>query len=178
MSEIFEKDLIAIGVLTSPSGLLGEVKIVLYERDFLNLKKIKKVFIGKDNKNITEMLILGAKISGSRPVIKLDKITSREEVINYKNNFIFVLKSERIKLSKDKFFVDDLIGFEILDFETNKKFGVLLNIEKYPAQDVYLINTSTGIVMLPAVKGIVKEVKLGERKIYVSAPEGIFENEN
>jgi ribosomal 30S subunit maturation factor RimM len=45
------------------------------------------------------------------------------------------------------------------------------------AQDMYVVRTDTGDVMLPAVKSIVRSVDLKSRTITHDPPEGLFGGE-
>jgi 16S rRNA processing protein RimM len=56
-----------------------------------------------------------------------------------------------------------------------KMLGVVRDVVRYPAQDVYVVKTGRGEVMVPAVAGIVRGVDVKNRTIMIDPPEGLFD---
>ena len=149
-------ELVAIGNITSPRGVCGEVKVRLYERSVKDAQKIKKYLIGLTENEVTEFEVESVKGISGIAVFKFKEISDRDVAISFIGKYIFVSQDKRIKPKRGNYFIDDLIGCEVVDFLTEKKLGVLLEIEKYPAQDIYNVETQSGVVLLPAIKEIIK----------------------
>jgi 16S rRNA processing protein RimM len=91
-------------------------------------------------------------------------------------HFLFVEEAKRKRLGSGEFFVDDIIGVTVFDLH-KKRLGVLVDVVQYRAQDMYIVKTSSGDVMVPAVRSIVREVDVQKRTMTIEPPEGLFDGE-
>ena len=67
----------------------------------------------------------------------------------------------------------DMIGLDVIDYNTGKKLGVLKDVLDYSPNKIYSITSSDGTeVLLPEVKEYVK--KVDSTGIYVTPIEGFF----
>ena len=76
---------------------------------------------------------------------------------------------------EDDFFIADLIGLDVLDADTNERYGTLKEVTNQGAQDLYVIKRdgkADGYV--PAVPAFIKEISL-EKGIYISPIEGMLD---
>ena len=79
------------------------------------------------------------------------------------------------RLPKGRFFIDDLLGCEVLDAETGRVYGTLTVIDRPAAQDIYTVTDAEGGThMLPAVPEFVKKLDPENRRILVTPIEGMF----
>ena len=79
-----------------------------------------------------------------------------------------------ISIDEDSFFIADIIGLSVIDFESGEKIGTLSDVLNLGASDLYEIKTENGQKLIPAVPEFVKEVDL-ERGIFVSLIEGMLD---
>ena len=93
-----------------------------------------------------------------------------------KGSLITVDKSERVELSENEFWTDDLKGMKVLDSETGEELGKLEEIMETGSNDVYLIRTADGSLKpLPAIRTAVQRVDVGSKTLYASVPEGLWD---
>ena len=86
-------------------------------------------------------------------------------------------KSQVVALPHDTYFIFDLIGCEVWEEGSNRLIGRVVEVERYPANDVYVVETTSGKeVRCPVVKQFVKKVDVEKRKITVVTA-GLFEEE-
>lgn len=134
---------------------------------FIELFGLKKEFFVE---NVIEV--------GGRIALKFKNFNSAEDVKILIGKRIFVEEKNSIKLSKDTYFVHDLIGSEV--FRNSKLIGHVEDVLAYPANDVYLIkDLAKKNIMIPAVKDFIKSFEPGEKKLeLVDDCDLLYDDEN
>ena len=87
----------------------------------------------------------------------------------------YYLAKADAKLPRGRYFIDDLLGCDVVDADTDRVYGQLTNVDRPAAQDIYTVTDGAGEEhMLPAVPEFVKKIDIDARKIFVTPIEGMF----
>ena len=159
---------IEFGKIVNTHGIKGEVKIYSYTDNPSNILKLKKVYI----ENV-EYQVERIRLASNMFILKLKGIDRIEDTERIKNKEIYreVLKKE--KESTDEFFVRDLIGLDVVDEEENK-IGILSDVINTGANDIYIVKREAQKeLLLPAIKQVVKNIDIKNKKIVVKVMEGL-----
>jgi 16S rRNA processing protein RimM len=167
-------ELFAVGVIAKVFGVKGEVKVHSYSRSFDEFAKLGSVLAGKSEDKAVERKIEKVSPRGNDIYIKFQDVDDRNASEALVGHFLFVEESARKRLAPGEFFVDDIIGMSVCDSQ-KKMLGVVRDVVRYPAQDVYIVKTGRGEVMVPAVRDIVRGVNVENRTITIDPPEGLFD---
>jgi 16S rRNA processing protein RimM len=120
--------------------------------------------------------VLSARFISGRPALRIDAIETPEDAGNLTNRYLYIKADELGQLPEGSYYHFDLIGCLVTDTE-GKTLGELVDIESYPANDAWVIETDEGKqVLFPAVKEFVVEVDLEKNLIVINPPEGIFDS--
>jgi len=166
--------LCAVGVIAKVFGVKGEVKIHSYARSFDEFKPLAFVLVGKSEHKVVEKQVERVSSRGNDIYIKFHDVNDRNASEALVGHFLFVEETARKRLAPGEFFVDDIIGMSVCD--TRKKvLGIVMDVVRYPAQDVYIVKAREGEVMVPAVRNIVRVVDIKNRTITITPPEGLFD---
>lgn len=107
-------------------------------------------------------------------LLTLDGITTPEAVTSMRLSYLYA-KREDILKGEDDYFIVDLIGLDVIDADTNEKYGTLGDVINQGAQDIYVIKREgKGDAYIPCVPAFVKEIKLDEA-IYITPIEGMLD---
>ena len=80
-----------------------------------------------------------------------------------------------VKRQDSKFYVVDLIGCQLIDHDSGEVLGEVLDVQRYPANDVYVIEDKSGRkVLFPAVAKFGTRMDTDGKKITVRKA-GLFE---
>ena len=110
--------------------------------------------------------ITSMRFIATRPVMKIKGVETPEEAARYTNRDLAVLRSDVVELPEDTFFVFDLIDCEVADEESGRVVGRISDVEKYPANDVYVLTLVDGAELrVPAVKQFIKRVDIASRVV-------------
>ena len=168
--------LCAVGVIAKVFGVKGEVKIHSYSRSLEEFEELESALVGKSEKSVVGMTIEHVTARGNDIYIKFQDVSDRNASELLIGHFLFVEETKRKRLEPGEFFVDDVIGVTVFDLH-KKRLGVLIDVVQYAAQDMYIVKTGGGDVMVPAVRSIVREVDVKRRTMIIDPPEGLFDDE-
>ncbi len=168
---------IVVGRFGRPRGVSGEVFINVLSD---NPERFRKpgTFWTESDKGWTEVKIISIRYISGRPAASIEGITDLEQAKGLTNSYIYVRREELGEAPEGSYYYFDLIGCEVLNTAGNK-LGKVVEIESYPANDVWVIESNKGKrFMLPAVRDYIKDVKTGKKLITIDPPEGIFDSED
>jgi 16S rRNA processing protein RimM len=166
-----------IAEIKAVHGSNGLVLIDSYSDFSERFFKLNSVFIdlfGSKKEFFVENVI---EVSG-RIALKFKNFNSGEDVKILVGKKIFVEEKNSVKLSKDTYFVHDLIGSEV--FRNSKLLGVVEDVLAYPANDVYLIkDINQKNLLVPAIKDFIKSFDpLKKRLELVDDCDLLYDDEN
>ncbi|NLL82450.1 MAG: ribosome maturation factor RimM [Tissierellia bacterium] len=162
-----------VGKIINTHGIKGEVKIYPLTDNNNRFDFLKQVYIG-ENKILAN--IENVKHHKGIVVLKFKEFNNINEILKYKDSYIFVDDENRIILPENHYFIHDLIGCSVVDTKGNS-IGILKDILQGYANDVYLINNNdkSNEYLIPAVKEFIKEINVDDKLIVIDPIEGMIE---
>lgn len=171
MQEYFE-----IGKIVNTHGLKGEVKVIPLTDDPQRFKKLKTVYIEK-NSSLEQIEIEDVKFQNNMLILKIKGVNDINVAEKLRESYLKVDRKDAVKLPKDAFFICDLIDCEVID-EGGKILGILKEILKTGSNDVYVVKKENEKdLLIPALKSVVTEISIENKKIFVRLPKGLVDHE-
>jgi 16S rRNA processing protein RimM len=168
---------IEAGRITSAHSFRGEVKIQSWCDTPEFLTRFEIFYLDPAGGGFLTMEKI--RPAGSLLIASFAEIDSREKAFEYKNKVLYI-KKEDAGLDEGTYFVEDMLGLPVFDFETGEKYGVLADVFDSGASDIYVVRTENldknnkpVEVMIPNVAAFVKRVSLDDG-IFVTPIEGMF----
>ena len=169
MEEIFQ-----VGVITSTHGVRGEVKVFPTTDDPKRFKRLKEVILDTGKEKLT-LEVEGVKFFKQLVILKFKGIDDINDVEKYRQKSLYVTRKNAVRLSRDEYFIADLIGMEVID-EQNEKIGILKDVMETGANDVYVIDMTDGReLLLPAIKQCILKVDVEQGIMQVHILEGLLD---
>lgn len=168
------KKYLEIGKIAAVQGLKGEVRVepwcdsadFLCEFDTLYFDKGKtpvEVTRSRPHKNIVLMKLAG--------------VDTVEQAQGIRNKILYMDRDD-VELEEGAYFVQDLIGLEVIDNESGVQYGKLCEVSFTGANDVYHIKDKDGkIRLIPAIPDVVKETNITEGIMKIHVLEGLFDED-
>jgi len=177
-------ELLQVGSIASAHGVRGEVNVFPMTDDVNRFKKLKSV-IFDTGKELVETKVESVKFTKQFVVLKLDVISDRDQADRMRKHGLYVTRENAVKLSKDEYFIADLIGLSVED-EDGNEIGILHEVIPTGANDVYEVKLSKeylykgqipkdDMVYFPAIKDCVKNVDVEGGKITVHVMDGLID---
>lgn len=169
------EEILQVGVISSTHGIRGEVKVFPTTDDPGRFKKLKHVILdtGKEQKNLE---ITGVKFFKQFVILKFKGIDNINDIEKYKGKSLYVTRENAVRLKKDEYFIADLVDMQVF-LEDGTPFGVLTDVMKTGANDVYCIQTQEhGEVLIPAIGECILDVDVEGQKMMIHLMPGLVEN--
>ncbi|WP_099203632.1 ribosome maturation factor RimM [Miniphocaeibacter massiliensis] len=164
-------ELIKVGYITNTHGIKGDIKIYPLT-DYPERFDEKIDFYIEDEK--TKVKIKKTRLHRGLVYVKLEGYNNINEVLKFKDKYIYINEEDRLELPEDIYYISDLVGMEIIDGD--KLIGVVKEVMSNQANDIYICeDKNKKEFMIPAVKEFIKNVDIKNGKIYTELIEGIIE---
>lgn len=167
-----EKYLIC-GEITRIHGLGGALVVRHYCDSYEVFYELKNVYLKvKDGYEKRKLKKVAPYKTGV--LVYLEGITDPDAAMLLRGKMLYADREEILK-DEDSFFIADLVGLPVKDADTDERYGTLLEVANYGAQDVYVIDRGDGRrAYVPAVPEFIKRISL-EEGIFISPIEGMIE---
>lgn len=167
------EDFFQVGIITSPHGVHGEVKVYPTTDDVKRFKRLKEVILDTGKEHM-DLEIESVKFVKQFAVLKFRGYDNMDEVEKFRRKSLFVPRENAVRLGKDEYFIADLMGLKVLD-EKEQDIGVLREVIETGANDVYAIDLKDGReLLLPAIKQCILAVDVEAGVIRVHILEGLL----
>jgi 16S rRNA processing protein RimM len=157
-------ELVALGKVAKPQGIKGEVKIQLYIDSNFDLSKVKRAYAN----NFGQLAVKHMRVNKGFAYVLFEGICTREQAETLRNCEISVEKQSIVFKDKTTFFVEDIVGSQIVD-QNNNLVGELVDVEQYGAADVWVMRADGRNYMFPYIPKIVQKVLPNQKLIVVDA---------
>lgn len=165
---------IETGEIISIHGINGEVKVYPWADYPEFLEEFDTFYIKKNKMHFQRMTAESVRTHKNVVLIKFEGIDNTELARNLIGKVLYLDRDE-IELEEGTFFVADLIGCKIVNYETEEEIGVVTDVKNLGASDIYYIKAKDGgEYMFPAVDEFLMGTDIENKTIRVKVIEGMF----
>ncbi len=159
-------DLVIMGRVVAPYGVLGWLKIHPDTQQFEGLLEYKTWWVGKDN-DWRELAAMNAKVHNDVLVVKLQGIDDRDAAVACKGKQIAVPRALLPKLENDEYYWSDLIGLNVKNLQ-EIDFGKIIDVFATGANDVIAAKSESGQErLMPYIDGVIIKVDMAAKTMLV-----------
>ena len=169
-----KKEYLELGQIVSTHGVKGELRINPWcdSPDFA--KKFKVVYL--DTAGQKPMKVVSCRPHGNVILMKLEGIDSIDDANLYKNKMLYINRDDA-KLSKETWFIEELIGCSVEDADSGICYGKISDVSQTGANDVWHItDEARNEYLIPAIKDVIIEVNVFENYVKIRPLKGIFDD--
>ena len=169
---------VQIGYIAGAHGLGGVLRIVPttdYPERFFDMEILVAERAGKSPLCLK---ITGVKSHSGKGqlLISADGIDDRDAAESLKGWKITISPEERVELPEGEYWIDSLIGLDVIDDESGAHLGSIVEIMNTGSNDVYQVRTDDGALrLIPAIRDVVREISLERGTVRVKLPEGLWD---
>ena len=168
------ENMLRVGVITSPHGIKGEVKVFPTTDDAKRFKELKKVILDT-GKEYIPMEIEHVKFFKNMVILKFKGYDNINEIEKYKSRDLLITRDQAVDLEPDEYFITDLIGLTVVS-DQGAELGTLKDVLETGANDVYVVAMKDGKeLMLPAIGDCILNVDLEQGRMEVHVLEGLMD---
>ncbi len=165
-------DYLIVGKIVNTKGLLGEIKVSPMTQIPKRFDDLSFVYVEIKGEKI-KYSIRSVTYTAKFVLLKLGKINTLEDAQKLKGCYLYVDRSNAIKLSEDEYFLSDIIGLDVFDIN-DKYLGKITEIYSPGGNDVYEItDNGKNKVLIPAIGEVIKRVDLHGGYMIIELLEGL-----
>ena len=163
-----------LGKIVKKYSYKGELLIKLDTDDPEMYKNMESVFVEK-NKNLIPFFIQKSSLHKSTLLrVKFEDVNNEKDADRLMGSELYLPLVLLPKLSGNKFYYHEVIGFEIEDL-THGKVGVIIGVNDHTSQALFEIDKEGVQILIPVNNEIIKKVDRNKKVIVIDAPEGLID---
>lgn len=168
------KRFLETGQIVNTHGIKGEVRVMPWCDTPKFLTKFDGFYFdeGKTYKKAESV-----RANKGVALIKFEGIDDINEAVKLVKSIIYIDR-EWVDLPEGSYFEQDLLGLSVEDADTGEVYGVLSEVGKTGANDIYRVDLNGRQVWIPAVKEIIKSVDISGGKMLIAPIKGMFDDED
>jgi 16S rRNA processing protein RimM len=160
-----EEELVALGVVTKPHGLRGDVWVKLFNPDSPLIAELEQVVIRRNGE--TDVLeIVRRRIDRDMMVVTFEGVTTREAAEDLRGFELCVPRAAFMELDEGEFYHVDLERCVAHD-ENGNVLGPVLRVIEYPSVDCLEVRMEDGVREIPLVDDYVESIDVKARVVVV-----------
>ena len=167
-----KKQFLDSGKIVGTHGIKGEVRIDPWCDSPAFLAAFKKLYLDERGETFIKVK--------SRPhknvtLCKIEGVDTVEAAERLRGKIVYIDRDD-IRLDEGVHFVQDLIGLEVRNFDTNEVLGTLTDVLRTGANDVYEITCDGKKYLAPVIDEVVREINVDGGYVLLSPMKGIFDD--
>ncbi len=165
------KRFLETGRIVAVHGLKGEVRVDPWcdSPDFLC--EFDVLYFDKGDK---EVIIENARPHKNIVIMKIEGVDDADEAAKLRGRILY-MDREDVELGEGTYFVQDLIGMEVVDAENGEVYGRITDVKNTGASDIYTVKSDSGEFMIPAVPEFIERTDIEGGRLYIHMIEGLRE---
>jgi len=159
--------LFEIGRVVKPQGLRGEMKIQPWTEtpdQWLDFSHILR----KTASGMEKVTLASVREQAGFVYVTIPGVADRDAAEALRGEVFYIERESLPAPEEGAYFIADLIGCKVVDDE-GRELGTMQDVLSYPANDVYVVKTGRGEVLVPALKSVLVSVDLEKRIITFAA---------
>lgn len=166
------KQFLETGKITGTHGLKGEVRVQPWADSPEFLAEFDELYLDKGAKKIE---ITAARVHKNMLIMKIRGVDSIDDADKLRDKVLYMNRDD-VELEEGAYFIQDLMGLDVLDDDTGEHIGQLDDVSETGANDVYHIKTDDGkVYLIPAIPDVVKEISLEDGTMRIFKMKGLFD---
>ncbi len=169
-----KEDCFYLGKIAKKFSFRGEILAYLDTDEPEIYQNLESVFV-ECNKQLVPFFIQKSSLHKNDFLrIRFEDVTNEEEADAIMGNGIYLPLKMLPKLSGNKFYFHEVIGFEIEDQRLGV-FGIIQSINDTTAQPLFEVLNGTVEILVPMIDHFLVKIDRENKKVIMNLPEGLVE---
>jgi 16S rRNA processing protein RimM len=161
---------IAVGRITGAHGVKGEVAVLPLSQVSERFEPGSRLFLGQSESN--PLVVSSSRPHRQRLLVAFEAVDGRTQAEGLQGEYLFVPASAAPPLPGGEFWAHDLVGCRV-ESEEGRPLGRIKEVIHTPANDVWAAEGEYGEILIPALKDVVADVDLQERRVLIREIPGL-----
>jgi len=163
-----EPEFITIGKILAPWGIKGKLKVEVVTDFPQRFAPSSKIYIKRQ-----AMTIDSTEWHKRKAIVKLNSVDSVEQAQRLKGQPVEIHHSQLKPLPEGQYYHFQLIGLEVWTTQ-GELLGNITEILTAASNDNYIVSSTKGNILIPAIEDVIKSVDLDKRRLVIEAIDGLL----
>lgn len=163
-----------LGKITKLFGLKGEVIFFFDVDDIYEYEQLQSVYIELNNDKVPFRLDSLTIKSHNQAIVRIGGVKDTNSATFYINKNLFLPVSSLPKLSGNKFYFHEIIGFSVID-KVKGNIGIVDHVNDQTAQSLLIIMNGEKEILFPLVDDLISKIDRKNKILYINSPEGLLD---
>ena len=168
------KQFLEVGQISSTHGVKGELRVNPWCDTPEFLTSFKTLYL---DKNGEKSIKVRSRVHGNIVLMKIDGIDSVEEAAKMRNRVLYMNRKDA-RIPDNTYFIQDLTDCRVCDSESGEEYGILTDVSRTGANDVWHITKNEKEYLIPAIPDVVIDTDVINGIIKIKPLKGIFDDED
>jgi 16S rRNA processing protein RimM len=170
-----QKQYLECGKILSTHGINGELRVQPWCDSPQELAQLGRLYLDAGQ---TPLEVTGARVHKNMVLLSVKGVDSIDGAAALRGRVIYLDRAD-MPLQEGEYFIQDLLGIEVVDADDGRVYGRLTEVSQTGANDVYHIAFDDGSVrLIPAIDQVVISTDLAERRMTIRPLKGLFDDED
>ncbi len=168
-----KKEYLEIGKIVNVHGLRGDVKVMPWCDEPEFLCEFEMLYLGKEH---AEVCIDDARVFKNTVILHLEGCDTVEAAEKLHGKVLYMHRDD-VELEEGVYFIQDLIGLEVIDADNGTVYGVLKDVAQTGANDVYEVRDDVckKTYWIPAIPSVILETDVDGGVMKIRPLEGLLD---
>ncbi len=169
---------VVVGRIVGAHGIKGVLRVhplTDFPERFLEMEELILERAGKPHRTFRVTDVSSHEGKGQF-LFTVEGIDDRDAAESYRGWTVTVAPDERVELPEGEYWIDSLIGLDVVEAEGGAHLGRIEDVMPTGANDVYRVRTPEGEVKLvPAIADVVREIDIEQGVVRIAMMEGLWD---
>jgi 16S rRNA processing protein RimM len=170
-----DPQMVMVGEIVRPHGLAGAVKVRTTTDNPQRFSLLEQVMLQRDGRTVAEYVVERVQIGNGEVFVKLQGVDDRSQAESLRGASLMIPRKASVPAPADQYYHFEIIGLPAYS-ETGELLGEIVDIETFPAHDVWVIRRGERERLVPAVKAFIKDVDVQNRRVVMTPIPGLLED--
>lgn len=166
-----EPHFLAVGRISKPHGIKGEVSVELLTDDPNRFKLLSAVYINENNPR--RLVIDSVRILPENVLLKFEGYPTRTEAERLRGEILFIPFAEAVPLDEGEYYLFQLVGLSVFTVD-GKLIGRLTQVLETGANNVFVVEGPSGQHLIPDIPDIIKDIDIDGGRIVILPIPGLL----
>jgi 16S rRNA processing protein RimM len=172
------EDFIAIGRVSKPHGVKGEIRIEYFNPEDPQLfSHYQTIYLQGDERSLHPYRLLMVRPHKKFILAQLEGIQSRAEAEQLRGKMVFIDAAALPPLEADEYYWQDILGLRVVT-ETGEDVGTIQEIVPTGSNDVYVVQKGAREFLIPATKDVIMSINIEARTMIIRPLEGLLQQDD
>lgn len=167
-----EQKNIRIGKIINCHGVKGELVLQPLTDNTRRFRKLKKALLELPGGRYQEVDVISTREHKGNVLVMLGGIEDRNQAERLKNIYLCVTPDQAVK-PKGSYFFYEIVGLDV--YQGDVYYGKITSVVQNSSLDLYEVHGDFGAFYLPALKSVVKNIDLEQKRMEVEIPDGLLD---